>query len=85
MQNQKSALGLDGNVTALLGYIIWIIALVSLIIEKETGNRFILADGRLHPVLNYASARLLLPRTFNTAAVAARAWLVMSPASVRGM
>jgi uncharacterized membrane protein len=42
MQTQntgKSALGLDGNVAALLGYIIWIIALISLIMEKE--NRFV--------------------------------------------
>jgi type VII secretion protein EccB len=30
------------------------------IVEKETGARFVLgADGLLHPVLNYASARLL--------------------------
>jgi len=30
------------------------------IVEKETGARFLLgADGALHPVLNYASARLL--------------------------
>lgn len=39
MQNQKSALGLDGNITALLGYIIWIIALVLIFIEKE--NKFV--------------------------------------------
>ena len=40
MQNTgKSALGLEGNVAALLGYIIWIIALISVIIEKE--NRFV--------------------------------------------
>jgi ESX secretion system ATPase EccB len=32
----------------------------SLIVEKETGNRFVYAGGALHPVLNYASARLLL-------------------------
>jgi len=38
MQNQKSALGLDGNVTALIGYIIGIVALVEFFIEKE--NRF---------------------------------------------
>lgn len=44
----------------------------TLIIEKETGNRFLLTEGRLHPVLNYASARLLLPRKFQTAAVSAR-------------
>lgn len=30
------------------------------VIEKETGTRFVItADGELHPVLNYASARLL--------------------------
>ena len=38
MQNQKSAIGLDGNVTALIGYIIGIIALVEIFIEKQ--NRF---------------------------------------------
>jgi len=32
----------------------------TLIVEKQTGNRFVLLDGRLRPVLNYASARLLL-------------------------
>ena len=35
----KSALGLDGNIAALIGYIFWPIALVCLIIEKE--NRFV--------------------------------------------
>jgi len=35
----KSALGLDGNVAALLVYIIWVIALISVIIEKE--NKFV--------------------------------------------
>jgi uncharacterized membrane protein len=39
MQNQKSALGLDGNVTALIGYIIWIVALIVIFIEKD--NRFV--------------------------------------------
>src|SRR6266545_3506345 len=32
----------------------------TLIVEKQTGNRYVLLDGRLRPVLNYASARLLL-------------------------
>jgi type VII secretion protein EccB len=32
----------------------------TLILDKGTGTRFVLADGRLRPVLNYASARLLL-------------------------
>jgi type VII secretion protein EccB len=31
-----------------------------LVVEKETGNRYIYVDGRLYPVLNYASAALLL-------------------------
>ncbi|MDX6577463.1 MAG: hypothetical protein QOE96_3416, partial [Blastocatellia bacterium] len=32
MQNTgKSALGLEGNVAALLGYILWIVALISVI------------------------------------------------------
>jgi uncharacterized membrane protein len=35
----KSALGLDGNITALLGYIVWVIALISVIMEKD--NRFV--------------------------------------------
>jgi type VII secretion protein EccB len=43
-----------------------------LIIEKETGNRYVMADGRLHPVLNYASARLLLPEEFKTVPASAK-------------
>ncbi len=39
MDTGKSALGLDGNVTAALGYPIGVIAIISLIIEKE--NRFV--------------------------------------------
>jgi len=35
----KSALGLDANITALLGYLIWIVALIALIMEKE--NKFV--------------------------------------------
>ncbi len=35
MQNQKSALGLDANITALIGYIVGIVALVLVFIEKE--------------------------------------------------
>ena len=35
----KSALGLEGNIAALLGYIIWPVALVCVIIEKE--NKFV--------------------------------------------
>lgn len=42
MQNMyggKSALGLDGNVTALIGYLIGIVALVLIFIEKD--NKFV--------------------------------------------
>jgi uncharacterized membrane protein len=39
MQNQKSALGMEGNVTALIGYIVGIIALVLIFIEKD--NKFV--------------------------------------------
>ncbi len=39
MENQKSALGLDGNVTALIGYPIGIVALVLIFIEKD--NKFV--------------------------------------------
>src|SRR5215204_4791576 len=39
MQNQKSALGLDANVTALIGYPIGIVALILLFIEKD--NKFV--------------------------------------------
>ena len=44
MQNQKSAIGLDGNVTALIGYIVGIVALVEIFIEKD--NRF----ARFHAI-----------------------------------
>ena len=39
MQNQKSAIGLDGNVAALIGYPIGILALILIFIEKD--NRFV--------------------------------------------
>lgn len=39
MQNQKSALGLDGNITALIGYIIGLVALILIFIEKD--NKFV--------------------------------------------
>ena len=39
MQNQKSAIGVDGNVAALIGWIIGIVALVLIFIEKD--NRFV--------------------------------------------
>ena len=52
----KSALGLEGNVAALLGYIIWIIALICVIMEKE--NKFV----RFHAIqaLLYNAAFIVL-------------------------
>ncbi|OLF17631.1 type VII secretion protein EccB [Actinophytocola xanthii] len=32
----------------------------TLIVDEDSGNRYLLVDGRLRPVLNYASARLLV-------------------------
>ena len=39
MQNQKSALGLDGNITTLIGYLIPLVALILIFIEKD--NKFV--------------------------------------------
>ena len=44
----------------------------ALIMEKETGNRYVLSAGRLRPVLNYASARLLLGDRIAVASTSAR-------------
>ena len=56
----KSALGLDANITALLGYIIWIVALIALILEKE--NKFV----RFHTIqsLLYHAAMAVLMIAF---------------------
>lgn len=39
MQNQKSALGLDANIAALIGYPIGLVALISVFMEKD--NKFV--------------------------------------------
>ncbi len=39
MSGGKSALGMDGNITALLGYIVGIVAIISIIMEKD--NKFV--------------------------------------------
>jgi type VII secretion protein EccB len=41
----------------------------TLILDKQTGTRYVLAGGQLRPVLNYASARLLLGAKMTVAAV----------------
>lgn len=51
----KAALGgIDGNLAALLGYIIWVIALISVIMEKE--NRFVRFHAIQSLVLHAAAA-----------------------------
>lgn len=42
------------------------------IVEKETGTRYVYADGRLHPVTNYASALLALGKDASTKNVSRR-------------
>ncbi|HSQ23512.1 MAG TPA: DUF4870 domain-containing protein [Pyrinomonadaceae bacterium] len=50
----KAALGgIDGNLAALLGYIIWIVALISVIMEKE--NRFVKFHAIQSLLLNAAA------------------------------
>src|SRR5262249_36216742 len=44
----------------------------AIIVEKETGSRFLLLDGTLHPVLNTASARLLTGSQGHVVAVSAK-------------
>ncbi|MGH3748312.1 MAG: type VII secretion protein EccB, partial [Micromonosporaceae bacterium] len=41
----------------------------TLVVEKETGSRYVLAGGALHPVRNYASAVLLLGADLTVARV----------------
>ena len=50
----------------------------ALILEKETGTRFLYTGGQLHPVLNYASARLVLGQQ-------GFAMVSVSQASLRGI
>jgi type VII secretion protein EccB len=44
----------------------------SFIVEEETGVRFVYLDGILHPVLNYASAKLLLGNRLQVVTAAQR-------------
>src|ERR1044072_801498 len=57
MDPGKSALGLDGNVAAALGYPIGIIAIISLIMEKE--NRFVKFHA-LQSILLHVGAVVLM-------------------------
>ncbi|MDN3359672.1 type VII secretion protein EccB [Actinomadura sp. DC4] len=44
----------------------------TLIIDSQTGTRYVFAGGRLRPVLNYASARLLLGAKLTVASVGSK-------------
>jgi type VII secretion protein EccB len=44
----------------------------TLVLEKDTGNRYLYVEGRLRPVQNYASARLLLGADLKTASVSSK-------------
>lgn len=44
----------------------------SFIVEEETGARYVFLDGVLHPVLNYASAKLLLGEQLHVVTVSVR-------------
>ena len=62
METGKSALGLDGNVAAALGYPVGLIAIISLIMEKE--NRFVkfhaLQSILLHVVFAVVAVALVI-------------------------
>jgi type VII secretion protein EccB len=51
----------------------------TVIVEKETGARFILVDGTLHPVLNYSSAVLALGAQTATVQLVSRSALSSTP------
>ncbi|MDX6446421.1 MAG: hypothetical protein QOH71_3495 [Blastocatellia bacterium] len=72
MDTGKSALGLDGNLAAALGYPIGIIAIISLIMEKE--NRFV----KFH-----ALQSLLLHVAFIVVAIAV--WIIGIVLLIAGM
>jgi uncharacterized membrane protein len=72
MDTGKSALGLDGNVAAALGYPIGIVAIISLIMEKE--NRFV----RFH-----ALQSILLHVGFFVVAIAV--WIIGVILAIAGM
>jgi len=76
MQNQKSAIGLDGNITALIGYIIGIIALVLIFIEKD--NKFV----RFHALQSVIWSVIMWVAVFVVAIVGTILTMVLS--SVNG-
>lgn len=81
MDTGKSALGLDGNVAAALGYPIGIIALISLIMEKE--NRFVKFHA-LQSLLLFAAAIVVMIALWVISAILVVAGIAASVATDSG-
>jgi uncharacterized membrane protein len=81
MDTGKSALGLDGNVAAALGYPIGIIAIISLIMEKET--RFVKFHA-LQSILLHVAVFVLMIAVWILTIVLAIAGAAASAASSAG-
>jgi len=81
MDTGKSALGLDGNVAAALGYPIGIIAIISLIMEKE--NRFVKFHA-LQSILLHVAAIVLMIAVWVIGAILMVAGIAASAATNSG-
>ena len=75
MENQKSAIGLDGNITALIGYIFGIVALVLIFIEKD--NKFV----RFHALQSVLWAVIYIVSIIGLAIVGAIITMVLAQIS----
>lgn len=81
MDTGKSALGLDGNVAAALGYPIGIVALISLIMEKE--NRFVKFHA-LQSLLLFAAAIVVMIALWVLSAIVVVGGIAASAATQSG-
>ena len=81
MDTGKSALGLDGNLAAALGYPIGILALISLIMEKE--NRFVRFHA-MQALLLFAAAIVVMIALWVIGAILVVAGIAASAATNSG-
>jgi uncharacterized membrane protein len=81
MDTGKSALGIDGNLAAALGYPIVILALISLIMEKE--NRFVRFHA-LQALLLFAAAIVVMIALWVIGAILLVAGIAASAATNSG-
>ncbi|PPK70912.1 type VII secretion protein EccB [Actinokineospora auranticolor] len=80
---RRTVVGLAGG-TAVAGLVLIVVLVVgllspggatawrqpgTLVVDEDTGSRYLMVDGRLRPVLNYASARLMLGKDPKVATV----------------